>query len=50
MTMKKGQKLVSAEEFNEEDFIKSSRYRTKNLPALGAFPSKEDSESGQLTF
>ena len=40
--LKKGQSVVSIEEYQEGRFSKPSRYRTKNLPALGALPSQED--------
>ncbi len=49
MRMKKGHRLFSISEYEEGRFSKPSRYRTKNLPALGALPSPDDS-SEQLSF
>ena len=49
MRMKKGHRLFSIEEYKEGRFSKPSRYRTKNLPALGALPSPDDT-SVQLSF
>ena len=49
MRMKKGHRLFSIEEYKEGRFSKPSRYRTKNLPALGALPSPDDT-SEQLSF
>lgn len=50
MTLKKGQKLFNVKPYNEGDFVKPQRYRTKNLPALGAFLSPEDSQGEQLSL
>lgn len=50
MTLKKGQKLFKVKEYNEEDFKKPQRYRTKNLPALGAFLAPEDIQGEQLSL
>lgn len=52
MTLKKGQKVISVNDYVEGQFKKPYRYRTKNLPALGAFLSSEDNqvESEQLTL
>ena len=49
MRMKKGHRLFSIKEYEEGRFSKPSRYRTKNLPALGALPSPDDN-SEQLSF
>lgn len=49
MRLKKGHRLFSIEEYAEGHFSKPSRYRTKNLPALGALPSPDDN-SEQLSF
>ncbi len=49
MRMKKGHRLFTIREYEEGRFSKPSRYRTKNLPALGALPSAEDT-SEQLSF
>ncbi|NCC87146.1 MAG: topoisomerase IV [Clostridia bacterium] len=50
MTLKKGQKLFNVKPYNEGEFVKPQRYRTKNLPALGAFLSPEDSQGEQLSL
>lgn len=44
LKLKKGHRLFAVEEYAEGTFSKPSRYRTKNLPALGALPSAEDNE------
>lgn len=49
MRLKKGHRLFSITEYEEGRFSKPSRYRTKNLPALGALPSPDDN-SEQLSF
>lgn len=49
LRLKKGHRLFSIKEYGEGRFSKPSRYRTKNLPALGALPSAEDS-SEQLSI
>lgn len=49
LRLKKGHRLFSIKEYEEGRFSKPSRYRTKNLPALGALPSAEDS-SEQLSI
>lgn len=49
LRLKKGHRLFSIKEYEEGRFSKPSRYRTKNLPALGALPSTEDS-SEQLSI
>lgn len=43
MRLKKGQRVMKLENYREGQFEKPSRYRSKTLPALGAFPSEEDS-------
>ncbi len=50
MRMKKGQYLESIREYPEGMFAKPSRYRTKTLPALGAFLTDEDSGNEQLSI
>lgn len=42
MTLKKGHKVINAEELTEGRFVKNSRYMSKNLPAAGALLSSED--------
>lgn len=49
MRQKKGQRLMSIVPYTEGRFSKPSRYRTKNLPAIGALPSEED-EAEQLSI
>ncbi len=49
MTLKKGQKLMTAREMTEGEFAKPYRYKAKNLPAAGALLSSEDSGE-QLTL
>ena len=49
MTLKKGQKLFSVREYNDGEFVKPYRYKSKNLPAAGALLSAEDSGE-QLTL
>ena len=49
MTLKKGQKLFSVREYNDGEFAKPYRYKSKNLPAAGALLSAEDSGE-QLTL
>ncbi|MBR3768540.1 MAG: topoisomerase IV [Clostridia bacterium] len=49
MTLKKGHKIIAVEDFSENRFKKPARYRTKTLPATGAFLSSEDAGE-QLTF
>ena len=49
LKLKKGQRLFSIKDYVEGTFSKPSRYRTKNLPALGALPSAEDT-SEQLSI
>ena len=50
MSMKKGHRLMSARLYEEGEFQKPHRYRTKNLPALGSLPSADDTAGEQLTF
>lgn len=49
LKLKKGQRLFSIKEYKEGTFSKPSRYRTRNLPALGALASPDDS-SEQLSI
>ena len=49
LKLKKGHRLFSISEYEEGTFSKPSRYRTKNLPALGALPSADDT-SEQLSI
>lgn len=49
MTLKKGQRLMSARKYREGEFAKAYRYRAKNLPAAGALLSSDD-EAEQMTF
>lgn len=49
MTLKKGQKLMEARDYEEGEFAKPYRYKTKNLPAAGSTLSAEDAGE-QLTL
>lgn len=49
MTLKKGQKLMEARNYEEGEFTKPYRYKTKNLPAAGSTLSAEDAGE-QLTL
>ena len=42
MRQKKNQFVTNIRLYEEGDFVKPYRYKTKNLPALGALPSEED--------
>lgn len=50
MRLKKGQTVSSLRLMKEGEFKNPSRYRTKNFPALGAFPAPEDTAGEQLTL
>ena len=49
MRLKKGQRVMNIEPYAEGRFDKPSRYRSKTLPALGAFLSSDD-EAKQLSL
>lgn len=49
MTLKKGQRLMTVRKYKDGEFAKAYRYRSKNLPAVGALLSSED-EAEQMTF
>ena len=49
MTLKKGQRLMSAEIYTEGKLSKPDRYRTKNIPAAGSLLSPSD-KAEQLTL
>lgn len=49
MKLKKTQKITSIHLFKEGEFEKAWRFRAKNLPAAGAFPSENDIAE-QITF
>ncbi len=49
MTLKKGHRLASVRAYNEGEFQKPARYRTRSLPAAGALLSAEDAGE-QLTL
>ncbi|MGN1112975.1 MAG: DNA gyrase subunit A [Acutalibacteraceae bacterium] len=49
MRLKKGQRVMSLEPYTEGRFDKPARYRSKTMPALGAFPAPED-EAKQLSL
>ncbi|HZJ77178.1 MAG TPA: DNA topoisomerase (ATP-hydrolyzing) subunit A [Clostridia bacterium] len=42
MRLKKGQRVTAVRDYIKGEFKKPYRYKTKNLPALGAFLSEED--------
>ncbi|MBQ9066680.1 MAG: topoisomerase IV [Clostridia bacterium] len=50
MRMKKGQRAMVLRLYEEGEFKKPSRYKTKTYPALGAFPAPEDTEGEQLSL
>ncbi len=49
MRLKKGHRVMGIEKYIDGTFSKPSRYRTRTLPALGAFVSEED-EAQQLSI
>lgn len=49
MTLKKAQYITDARPYNEGEFSKPGRYRTKNLPAAGSLLSQDDTGE-QITF
>ena len=49
LTLKKGQRLLSARNYREGEFAKPYRYKAKNLPAAGALLSSED-EGEQISL
>ncbi len=49
LTLKKGQRLMTARDYREGEFAKPHRYKAKNLPAAGALLSSDD-EPEQITF
>ncbi|MGN1130562.1 MAG: DNA gyrase subunit A, partial [Ruminococcus sp.] len=49
LKLKKGHRLFGITEYKDGTFSKPARYRTRNLPALGALPSAEDT-SEQLSI
>ena len=50
MTLKKGQTVKAVQEYKTGDLMKSDRYRTKNLPAVGSSLLREELESKQMTL
>lgn len=48
MNFKKGHRLIKAEEFVDGNLVNPDRYRTKNIPALGALPKKDEDMGVQL--
>lgn len=50
MTLKKGQTVKDVHEYKSGELIKSDRYRTKNLPAVGSSLLREELESKQMTL
>ena len=49
LTLKKGQRLLTARDYREGEFAKPYRYKAKNLPAAGALLSAED-EGEQISL
>ena len=49
MTLRKGGRLLRAVPYAEGMLKKPDRYR-KNIPALGALPTPEETEGEQLTL
>lgn len=49
MTMKKGQRLIGAVPYHENDLANPNRFR-KKIPALGALPNGEEGMQVQLTL
>lgn len=49
MTLKKGQRLLSARIYQEGELLNPSRFK-KKIPALGALPNGGETESGQITL
>ncbi len=50
MKMKKGQRLLKLEIYEEGRFVNPSRYRSKTIPTLGGLPSGEEAENLQLNL
>lgn len=50
MKLKKGQRLMKLEVYEEGRLVNPKRYRSKTLPTLGALPSGEEAESLQLNL
>lgn len=50
LRIKKGQRLMRIEKYEEGRFVNPKRYRSKTLPTLGALPSGEEAESLQLNL
>ncbi len=48
MNFKKGHRLIKAEEFVDGNLVNPDRYRTENIPALGALPKKDEDMGVQL--
>ena len=49
MTLKKGHRIEEVTDYKDGQFVKPSRYTTKNLPSAGAILSADD-QGEQLTF
>lgn len=50
MTLKKGHRLISVKKYKEGDVENPNRYRTKNIPAVGAMLSSKRKDKNQLEF
>ena len=49
ITLKKGQRVISAVQYSEEMLLKPHRHRARNLPAAGSLPAEEEA-GDQLTL
>lgn len=50
MTLKKGHRLISVKKYKEGEIENPNRYRTKNIPAVGAMLSSKRKDKNQLEF
>ncbi len=50
MSLRKGHRLVIARRYIQGELLNHSRYRPKNLPAVGTLPQKQEKQVSQLTF
>ncbi|MBR5773334.1 MAG: topoisomerase IV, partial [Clostridia bacterium] len=50
VTLKKGHRVMSVEDYTDGMFANPSRYRTKNLPSKGAILSADDLGEQQISL
>ena len=51
VTVKKNQKIAILREYKDGEFVKTSRYKAKNLPSAGSVLSNEDvMKKNNMTF